>query len=311
MKRFTAVLAAAVLLACGCFAACGEDRNNILAAPDNLRIVDKVFVWNPVENATGYEVSVEDGSGRKTEECRYGLFYLQGTAPYTLKVKALGDLDHGDSDWAEISYDPTYVPEVVQQLFKYTLLEDGTGYAVERGVDYPIGNVVVPDEYNGLPVKTVSRFAFVDVETSEANYGGLPMTVINPIPNDEMTSLTLPAHLETIQAYALTACYTIKELILPETVKTVEAYAFSDCFSLDYVILPAGIENVDSSCVAGCTQGVKIFYYGSEEQWAKVNVVHSDIAQAIIWTLAGVTCYSDTEKAGCWHMVDGQPMLWE
>ena len=60
-----------------------------LGAPEGLKRDRRVMIWDPVENASGYKVSINDEEYTVTE-CRFELYYLDG-GTYEFEVMALGN----------------------------------------------------------------------------------------------------------------------------------------------------------------------------------------------------------------------------
>ena len=68
-----------------------------------------------------------------------------------------------------------------------------------------------------------------------------------------LTSVTLPSTLDTINAGALQNCRSLTELTIPDTVTSIGTAVFNGCTSLTTVTIPDGITEVPSSAFGSCT----------------------------------------------------------
>ena len=101
-KRRTLILAAAivgvqaimlgVVLVSVVFAAYAFPRR--LYAPENLRVVDNVLIWNEVEGADGYVVNI-NGQEFTVTANSHSLSGLSGDGEYLIRVRAVTDERRG------------------------------------------------------------------------------------------------------------------------------------------------------------------------------------------------------------------------
>ncbi len=94
---------------------------------------------------------------------------------------------------------------------KLVMLSDGSGYYVD-GCDNTEANVVIPDEYYGLPVTSISYAAFSGCNAIE--------------------TLKIGANVKTIDPYAFNNCSSLKQIRIPETVVYVSDNLFNGCDAL-------------------------------------------------------------------------------
>ena len=99
--------------------------------------------------------------------------------------------------------------------FKYQLLEDGSGYQIVKWIDGSNNNAVIPEEFNGLPVKSIGDSAFVCC--------------------DSLSSVEIGEGVKSIGRAAFSSCSSLRSVEIPSSVESIGAYAFSDCSSLSSV----------------------------------------------------------------------------
>ena len=122
--------------------------------------------------------------------------------------KATGELT------LELSHDGTY----------YTVMDIGTLTAKE---------VVIPAEYEGIPVKAIDNCAFENCT--------------------EITKVTIPESVVYIGTFAFGGCTALQEIAVPTSVTELKDGIFSGCTSLTKVTLHDGITTMGQSVFAGCT----------------------------------------------------------
>lgn len=113
----------------------------------------------------------------------------------------------------------------------YRLNSDGTGYIVSGISDKECEDIIIPDEYNGLPVLEIGNSAFLNCTSAK--------------------TLVLPRNLTTIGVMAFCICTNIRSIELPDTVTTIKEYAFNNCRSITSFIIPEGVTSIEE----------KTFYY--------------------------------------------------
>ncbi len=257
-RRILPLLLAALALSAilGIFAACASAQIQ-LKSPENVAATDALLTWDRVENASGYIVKI-DHNEYETSECSYDLSQLSGYDSYDIKVLALGDGKRfTDSDWSIYTYvapsedDPPEEEMVVPTPgLKFVMLEDGSGFEVSRGSANINGRVVIPDMYDGLPVKKISDNAF-DVT---------PFAPVFPDPttgflcNTYTTEVRLPKYLETIGDEAFLNCLVLTHIQIPDSVISIGEEAFDCCFAMESVKLPSALKEIKTDAFRNCKQ---------------------------------------------------------
>ena len=125
--------------------------------------------------------------------------------------------------------------------FSYELMGDGaariTGYSGEGGA------LEIPAELDGYPVTVIGREAFYQC-------AGL-------------TSATIPAGVERIEASAFYCCEELASVELPAGLKGIDEYAFYECGSLAAIALPEGLETIGADAFDDCDSLASVVFPAS------------------------------------------------
>jgi hypothetical protein len=93
--------------------------------------------------------------------------------------------------------------------------------------------VVIPGMIDGLPVTVIGTYAF---------YGCR-----------ELTSITIPSSVRTIEKSAFAWCTGLKRLDLPNSVTSIGEEAFRECSGLTSITLPPSVTKIEYMMFAQCT----------------------------------------------------------
>lgn len=88
----------------------------------------------------------------------------------------------------------------------------------------------------------------------------------------DLERIALPSALQTLSSVTFYNCTALSEVTFPASLKTIESSAFSGCRNLSEVKLPASLKAIQSYVFDDCSSLETVFYYGSLEQWSKINV---------------------------------------
>jgi hypothetical protein len=113
----------------------------------------------------------------------------------------------------------------------YTLINNDTAYEVSKGTTQSIGitSIVIPDNYNGLPVIRVASNAFQNYTTLE--------------------SVIISNGITTINSYAFDGCSNLLSATLPNSLTSLGSYSFRNCTRLASINFPASLSS--SSAISG------------------------------------------------------------
>lgn len=125
----------------------------------------------------------------------------------------------------------------------FELNEDGKAYTVTDCNTSSTGNLVIPDNYNGLPVTSIGDSAF-DYCTS-------------------LTSVTIPGTVTTISGSAFYYCTALTSITIPYGVTDIGSNAFYNCSSLINITIPDSVIRIGESVFTGTG------YYNNSKNWEK------------------------------------------
>jgi len=120
---------------------------------------------------------------------------------------------------------------------------------------YGMKNVIIPDTYEGLPVRRVDASAFdnasVETITFGANIETIGVGAFADNPN--LKSVTFNEKCTFIGASAFSGCTSLETVNLSSTMATINKGAFEDCTSLTEITLPASVYTVYEQVFKGCS----------------------------------------------------------
>jgi len=103
----------------------------------------------------------------------------------------------------------------------FTINEDGQGYSVAATDKEIEGSLLIPAEYNGLPVTSVAEQGFFQCKN--------------------LSRVEIPSSVTLLGNYSFTGCENLAEVIIPESVTDLGESAFSMCYALESVKIPQSI----------------------------------------------------------------------
>lgn len=226
---------------------CRDDEPKKLSAPENIRVEHRVLYWDEVKNADYYVVSISTKEKYETTECQFPLYDLRKTDNYNIKVFAKSNDDKYEvSSGGEISV--TLVAPVEEGTdeygFQYAWVEELKGYEVSKGNAGKRKTLVIPDYFQGYPVKKIANYGF-EWNNTPTPQNGVNQSWWNELKDNKVTTeIRFPKHLESIGHGAFSYTIKLEEVTIPETVTSIGSWAFSNCISLKKVTFSNGLKEI-------------------------------------------------------------------
>lgn len=193
----------------------------------------------------------------------------------------------------------------VTHSLEYSINEKENGYIVKELGDMNVHDVVIPSEYDGLPVTGIDNYAFyksnhiksIYIPESVKDIGScsflgcseLGSITVNP-DNDYFKSeydcllfkdgktlifgsmsSVIPDSVTEISYYAFSHCKNLKRINVPDSVTLINGFAFLDCSSLTEITLPVSLNTIGIFSFKNCTSLKTINYQGAKAQWEAIN----------------------------------------
>ena len=89
---------------------------------------------------------------------------------------------------------------------------------------------------------------------------------------DALTEVEIPESLTEIGSYAFAYCEGLERVTVREGVEKIGEYAFSYNYALTHLVIPASVTEIASHAFFNCTSLVDVYYTGTEEQWAAIEM---------------------------------------
>lgn len=128
------------------------------------------------------------------------------------------------------------------------LFDDGTLSFSGSGAMYDYSQTDMPPWYENRGV--IEKVIFSDDITHIGDNAFYDFTGYPEY--SKLTSVTLPAKLESIGNYAFSWCKNLKNLQLPSSLKSIGSHAFSKCENLPNLQFPASLETIGFWAFNGC-----------------------------------------------------------
>ena len=124
-----------------------------------------------------------------------------------------------------------------KSVITYSLNSAGSGIIIEKytGSDKVL---VIPDKIDGKPVVGIKGYAFS---------------------NSDITSVTLPSSMTTIDGYAFYGAGKLTSVTIPSSITSIGNHAFEFCSSLKSITIPASVTSIGSGAFYGCTALANVY----------------------------------------------------
>ena len=150
---------------------------------------------------------------------------------------------------------------VIPSKIQFTLLSNGT-YELCSVDGCKDKDIVIPNEYNGLPVTSIGIAAFDGCTLLESITIPDSVTSIGYAAFRSCTSLesiTIPDSVTSIGNAAFCSCTSLENITIPDSVTSIGAEAFYDCDSLESITIPDSVTSIGADAFDEC-RWLKIIY---------------------------------------------------
>lgn len=119
------------------------------------------------------------------------------------------------------------------------------------------GELVIPSEHDGLPVKEIESGAFTNTKVSKVT---IPTTIeiIGTAAfayNNSLKEVVFEegSEIDTISWGLFGNCVSLEKVNIPSTVKTIDGYAFYNCRRFEQIDFPLTLEYINENAFEGCS----------------------------------------------------------
>ena len=141
---------------------------------------------------------------------------------------------------AEIISEPIKEP---CECLEFTMNYDGESYSVIGIGTCTETDLVIPNTYNGKPVTNIGHNAF----------GNPYQGFLSPRQSIDLTSVTIPNSVTSIEDYAFAYCTGLTELTIPDSVTSIGDSAFEGCTGLTSVTIGNGVMSIGKQAFKFCS----------------------------------------------------------
>ena len=178
----------------------------------------------------------------------------------------------------------------------FTLSSDGTYYSVKAAATTIAGDLEIPAEYSGLPVKKIDASGFKSCASLTSvvvpeSITALPDSAFQDCTG--ITSLTLPSGLTSLGTNSVRNCKKLTSISLPAGLTSIGDWAFASCSSLTSISLPAGLTSIGNSAFRNMTK-LTSFKFEGDKVAEPSNVFLNTTNLKEVHVNAFATGYGDT-----------------
>ena len=80
----------------------------------------------------------------------------------------------------------------------------------------------------------------------------------------------------SIGQFAFSGCSALESIVIPDSVTSIGVWAFYCCTSLESIVIPDSVTSIGSYAFSGYSSLANVYYTGSEEEWAAINIAPSN-----------------------------------
>lgn len=187
--------------------------------------------------------------------------------------------------------------EVYSEGLEFTLNAESQSYAVTGIGTCTDATLMIPKEYNNLPVTKIGAEAFFEnssitnviipkgiTEIDNFAFFGCTSLVEVTIADGVTTigesafgechrleMIVLPDSITIIEESAFTGNISISEIRIPNGISEIGNHSFSSCESLESVYIPLNVTKIGQGAFASCSSLETIDYEGTKVEWARIE----------------------------------------
>ena len=173
--------------------------------------------------------------------------------------------------------DATLVSDIpkAENKFVFERLSGKKAYVLTDVVQINDPKVVIPSEYNGMPVTAIGDGAFANHRTDIESII-IPESVTLIGENAfwrcyALESVTFNSGNMSFGSMAFCDCTALSEITIPEGVNVLSEDLFNLCSALETVHLPVSLTEIEIGAFGACESLKTVYYDGSEYQWNKIT----------------------------------------
>lgn len=194
------------------------------------------------------------------------------------EVETIDALTHTEDGWVVNGTTKEYRCIYCDSIIRTEQIEESEGLEIVDGVVVGIGtcedkNVVIPREYDGIPVTAIGKMAFYysDIESII-----LPNSIVSIGKKafegcSKLEIVSLGNGVISIGENALFGCKLLKSIDIPNSTVEIGIGAFAYCEALEVIHIGSGVRFISSRAFNFCTSLKEIHFSGTEELWSSIE----------------------------------------
>lgn len=154
-----------------------------------------------------------------------------------------------------IAADVSEYEEYTEGDLEYKIYTDHV--AVSRCEKEAVGEIIIPEEINGVPVTEIGADCFkeckdiksVVIPDSIKKIGKYAFWFCRGL-----TSVNIPKNITVIETGVFYSCTSLRSVTIPNSVTEIGSTAFLGCERFISIVIPDSVKSIDSAAFMGCTQ---------------------------------------------------------
>ena len=147
-----------------------------------------------------------------------------------------------------------YIDSCVRNGLTMELSADKSYYIVTDCLEDKM-EAIIPDSYNGKPVKKIAKNTFASCSRLTSVTIGNGVISIDSYAFydcDSLTSVTIGKGVTSIGDSAFSSCESLTSIIIPDSVTSIDKYVFNYCTSLTSITIPDSVTNIGYGAFYNC-----------------------------------------------------------